>query len=1170
MRNFIGGHMRLSVRVHRKFWKQFHGALLIVGLIAMLSGAGRAQLSSASLNGTVRDTTGAVVVGATVKLTNVNTSVAATTTSNSAGTYGIVSITPGEYTLEATAPNFSTQKISVFTLTVGQSGTLDFSLSVGQQTSVVNVQGSAALLETSTANLGTVIAVRQVNDLPLNGRNFTQLLQLTPGVAPVNTGQSKGGGFAGPAVAYGSSTSFPAVNGQGNRSNFFLTDGLNNYGSILSTYDVPPIIDAIQEFKVVSHTDSAEYGGVLGGVVNVVTKSGTNDLHGSGWEFARNTIFDAVPTFQSSGAKADFSQNQFGGSIGGPVIIPKLYHGQNKTFFFGAYQGFRYNQRSNSNLLVPTEAQLNGDLSTLVDSNGHEIPIYNPYSTTQDPNHPGQFIRDRFPNNQIPSSLIDQRMVALAHFMYPTAGPLFNNNTANAVDTTPLHQNQDEFDVRVDHTFGSKDSAWFRYSFINSIQTQSAGLPGLISTLATPGRNWGGSYVHVFSPSLILQAQYARTTGQHNNTQLFQKSTSDILGQVGFSTGFTGDFAATSANLLPSLGIDGFAGGGESIQNTPKATDSHEVRATVTKIIGNHEIHFGGGYTSLGFESPIAQLNLSFQTQQTGDPENQEKDPTTGNAIPTGLGLASFLLNVPGHAERRNVLEQERPGGVLSSFVQDSWKATPRLTLNYGLRYDITFIPAYGTEDSVGKQGGIETGDVDFTNGTYVLQKLPPSCNDRGHAPCIPGDGTLPAHVIVDPRGKIPHNTYTNLGPRFGFAFRVDDKTVVRAAFGIVYDNWAGLVQTAQNMEGSWPDTGQLIANPNNPNSGSITPDVIAQDPFGSAASGNFPAATPFNQVGYFFDPHIKNAYSEQYNLGVARQFGEATTVTVNYVGSSGHRLDVGGFYNTAEPGPGNPQSRAPYPYIAPTNWDRSSGKSNYNALQLSVEKRYTSGFSYSVAYTWSKSIDTGGDGFFGVEGGVPQDPYHPDQFGSRSVSGNDLTNVLSVSTLYSVPLGKGQGHSTGNGALDYLLGNWQWNNIFLARSGTPFTPSIGGDSANTGNGNSGYLTANLVGDPNKGQRTANEFFNTAAYAAPPLYTYGTAGRNSLRSAGYWNLDSSLFRKFPFGERYQLEVRAEAFNVFNHPTLDIPDARLGDPNFGKVTGTASTERQVQLGAKFTF
>jgi hypothetical protein len=989
-------------------------------------------------------------------------------------------------------------------------------------------------------------------------------------VAPVNTGQSKGGGFAGPAVAYGSSTSFPAVNGQGNRSNFFLTDGLNNYGSILSTYDVPPIIDAIQEFKVVSHTDSAEYGGVLGGVVNVVTKSGTNDLHGSGWEFARNTIFDAVPTFQSSGAKADFSQNQFGGSIGGPVIIPKLYHGQNKTFFFGAYQGFRYNQRSNSNLLVPTEAQLNGDLSTLVDSNGHEIPIYNPYSTTQDPNHPGQFIRDRFPNNQIPSSLIDQRMVALAHFMYPTAGPLFNNNTANAVDTTPLHQNQDEFDVRVDHTFGSKDSAWFRYSFINSIQTQSAGLPGLISTLATPGRNWGGSYVHVFSPSLILQAQYARTTGQHNNTQLFQKSTSDILGQVGFSTGFTGDFAATSANLLPSLGIDGFAGGGESIQNTPKATDSHEVRATVTKIIGNHEIHFGGGYTSLGFESPIAQLNLSFQTQQTGDPENQEKDPTTGNAIPTGLGLASFLLNVPGHAERRNVLEQERPGGVLSSFVQDSWKATPRLTLNYGLRYDITFIPAYGTEDSVGKQGGIETGDVDFTNGTYVLQKLPPSCNDRGHAPCIPGDGTLPAHVIVDPRGKIPHNTYTNLGPRFGFAFRVDDKTVVRAAFGIVYDNWAGLVQTAQNMEGSWPDTGQLIANPNNPNSGSITPDVIAQDPFGSAASGNFPAATPFNQVGYFFDPHIKNAYSEQYNLGVARQFGEATTVTVNYVGSSGHRLDVGGFYNTAEPGPGNPQSRAPYPYIAPTNWDRSSGKSNYNALQLSVEKRYTSGFSYSVAYTWSKSIDTGGDGFFGVEGGVPQDPYHPDQFGSRSVSGNDLTNVLSVSTLYSVPLGKGQGHSTGNGALDYLLGNWQWNNIFLARSGTPFTPSIGGDSANTGNGNSGYLTANLVGDPNKGQRTANEFFNTAAYAAPPLYTYGTAGRNSLRSAGYWNLDSSLFRKFPFGERYQLEVRAEAFNVFNHPTLDIPDARLGDPNFGKVTGTASTERQVQLGAKFTF
>jgi len=892
--------MSVGIRVSGKSRVEKFRAILLLGVIAVLTRGSRAQLSSASINGSVHDSTGAVVVNASVKLHNVATSVETVTTSNSAGSYGIVSITPGQYTVEATAPSFSTQKISPFTLTVGQTATFDFTLAVGTADSVVNVEGTAPLLETSTANLGTVIAVRQVNDLPLNGRNFTQLLQLTPGVAAVNTGQSKGGGFAGPAVAFGSATSFPAVNGQSNRSNFFLTDGLNNYGSVLSTYDVAPIIDAIQEFKVVSHTDSAEYGGVLGGVVNVVTKTGTNDLHGSAWEFARNTVFDARPTFSPAPiAKADFSQNQFGGSIGGPVIIPKLYHGRDKTFFFGAYQGFRYNQTANSNLLVPTEAQLNGDLSSLRDNSGNLIQIYNPYSTRPDPANPGQFIRDPFPNNQIPANLIDQRMVALAHFVYPKAGPLFNNNTANAVDPTPLHQNQDEFTVRVDHTFGPKDSAWFRYSFINSTQTQSGGVPGLLSTLQTPGRNWGGSYVHIFNPSFILQAQYARTTGQHNNTQRFTASTNGVISSVGFSNAFVGGFAATADSLLPSLGIDGFAGGGETIQNTPKATDSHEVRATLTKIVGNHEIHFGGGYTTLNFESPIASTSLQFQQAQTANPQN--------NA--SGAGLASFLLNVPGHAERRNVLEKERPGGVFSTFAQDSWKATSKLTLNFGLRYDITFLPGYGTDDTIGQQGGIETGDVDFTNGTYVLQKVPPACSDRGHAPCIPGSGALPDHVVVDPRGRILHNTYTNVGPRLGFAYRLDDQTVIRAAFGIVYDQWAAATQMGQNIEGSWPDIGQLISNPNNPNTGSVTPNVTGQDPFSAASAGNFPAPTPFEQVGFFYDPHIKNAYSEQYNFGIARQMGQATTVTLNYVGSSGHRLDVGGFYNTAPtPGPGNPK----------------------------------------------------------------------------------------------------------------------------------------------------------------------------------------------------------------------------------------------------------------------
>ncbi|MBW4027744.1 MAG: hypothetical protein HIU93_10110 [Acidobacteria bacterium] len=540
----------------------------------------------------------------------------------------------------------------------------------------------------------------------------------------------------------------------------------------------------------------------------------------------------------------------------------------------------------------------------------------------------------------------------------------------------------------------------------------------------------------------------------------------------------------------------------------------------MTKIIGDNELHIGAGYISNSFASPIGYANLGFQAQQTGNPEN------SGEA---GDPIASFILDVPNSANRRNVNEQTRPGGVLSGFVQDTWKALPKLTLNIGLRYDLAFIPPYGANATIGQNGGIETGDMDFSNGTYVLQKVPPPCSVRGHAPCIPGDGTLPAHVVVDPRGKIAHNTYTNIGPRFGFAYRVEDKTVVRGGFRIVYDNWAAVSQMSQNIEGAWPDIGQLINNSLNiPSSTSATPTATAQDPFAGSTGGLFPAPTPFQQVQWFYDPHIKNAYSEQWTLGVERQLNESTTVGLNYVGSVSRRNDVGGYYNTAlTPGPGDPQARALYPYIAPTFYDRSVGSSSYHAMQFQLNKRYENGFSYQVAYTWSKSINVGGDGWFGVEGSVPQDPYHPSAYGSRSVAGTDLTNVLAVNTLYEVPIGSGKRFSTGNRLFDYLLGNWQINNIFLARSGQVFMPVSSSDVANTGNGFT-YETLDVIGNPNSlAKRTTKEWFNTAAYRIPDLYTYGTAGRNSLRSAGYWDLDGSVFRQFPIHENLRLEFRAE-------------------------------------------
>ena len=478
--------------------------------------------------------------------------------------------------------------------------------------------------------------------------------------------------------------------------------------------------------------------------------------------------------------------------------------------------------------------------------------------------------------------MIDPRIVAYAHFIFPAAGPVLDAAGDNAVNSTPITQAQNEFDIRVDQKIGANDSAFFRYSFINRPTNSSPTLPIIANTTATPARAWGASYVHVFSPSLILQGQFAATTDVYNNINLSTQPTSTVFSQAGFAAAFAGDFtAANGRNLLPSPGIVGYSSSGEVYETIPKTTDSYQESATLTKTLGNHAMTFGGGFTSMAQAVNDSFPSLGFSGQQTADTNPLD-------TVNSGDPLASFILNVPNSASRRNHAEAERTGGVMSLFAQDSWKASNRLTLNFGLRYDVTFIPPFGLTSSIGKIGGIRTGDMDFTNGTYILQYPPGACSTVGHAPCIPGNGTLPAHVVVDPRGKIAYNTYTNLGPHFGVAFKLDDKTVLRAAFGIVYDNWAAQIQQSQNIGGSWPDIGlQQISNLNQPTSASPTPTDQAQDPFGNNTSGIFPAATPFNQVGFFYDPHEQNPMSGQWNVGVQRLLSESTTVTANYVASS-------------------------------------------------------------------------------------------------------------------------------------------------------------------------------------------------------------------------------------------------------------------------------------------
>ncbi|MCC6341788.1 MAG: TonB-dependent receptor [Bryobacterales bacterium] len=1129
-------------------WRARGLSLLALAAFGVLPGTAPAQISTASVTGVVRDPSGSVVAGVKLALTNIETTVRREAESNTAGNYVFLNITPGNYSLEATAPGFQTVQIPRITLAVNQTATVDVSLQVGTVQQTMTVEASGELVQQSTAELGAVVAAKQVVDLPLNGRNFTQLLSLSPGVAPVSVSQNSGG-FGN--VASGTQFVFPAINGQTNRSNMFFTDGLNNQGAFSSTYAVPPIIDSIAEFKVNSHNDLAEFGGALGGMINVATKSGTNDFHGTAWEYLRNNEFNARNTFLAN--PTVFRQNQFGASAGGPVLIPKLYNGKNKTFFFAAYEGFRYSRAAASYKHLPNDDELSGNLAG-------EAQAFDPFSTRPDPNKPGGFLRDPFPGNQIPANRIDQRLVGFAKQIRP---PLYNTGVGNnnAIDNTPFRQHQNQFTARIDQTLGSKDFVWFRYSALYYDTSGSGGLPNVTQTVTdNPGQNFGGSWVHTFSPSLVLQAQYGRSHQETNSSTLYPGLAQSAIDALGYDANFAGNFIG-GFTLLPSTGLSGFSNPivGISKSLNPNETNVHQWKANVSKIMGSHTLRFGGELNSSTFESLYNSANAGFALQQTSDPSAPNVNP--GNAI------ASFLLNVPDSAGRRNVHETTRWGGVMGFYFQDSWKVTPRFTMNLGLRYDRTFIPPYGREDTVGQNGGIEAGSINFNNGTYIVQKLPPSCAERGHAPCIPGDGKLPEHVVVSPTGKIYHDTTTNWGPRLGLAYRATQTTAVRAGFGIYYDNWAAVTQTSQNYEGTWPDIGQQLANNLNvPTPSQLTPIVKGQNPF-ATGGGAFPAPTPFQQVQWYMDPYAKNPYSMQWNFGVAKQLNGSTTVSLDYVGSGSRRLDLGGYYNVAlTPGPGDPTLRQPYPYIHPTYYDRSIGRGNYNALQFLFNKRYSGGLAYQVSYTYSKSIDIGSSGWYGVEGQSVQDPYHFNN--DRSVSGFDLTQVLSVNVVWDVPFGKGRKYSSSNAAANYILGGWQLNTITTARSGMPYNITVPGDSANTGN--TGYLRANLVGNPTLSNPTAQAWFNTAAFAPPPVYTFGNLGRYAMRSSSFWNLDFSIFRQFPFKENRSVEFRAESFNLPNTVILGTPNGNVLDPNFGKITGTANSERTLQLGLKVIF
>jgi hypothetical protein len=1124
--------------MHKRY--KMAGAALYCAALSISSLS--AQQSSGSFNGTVTDATGAVVANATVSITNVETSVIRTAMTNGSGIYVLSNVLPGTYAVSIQKEGFETIRKTGTTLGVNQALTVNFQMMVGNESTNITVQATAAQLEASTAELGSVIGKQVVEDLPLNGREFTQLLMLTPGASRANTAQNSGGGFSpstGPVF-------FPAMHGQSNRSNYFMLDGINDNEDVFATFAVSPTVDDIQEFKVQSHNDQAEFGGVTGGIVNIVTKSGTNHLHGALWEFNRNNVFGASNPITM--IKLPLNQNQFGGNVGGPLIIPHLYSGLNKTFLFFSYEGFRRTSSSGSSFsIVPTAAQLNGDFS------GVSNPLYNPATTRSGPN--GTYIRDAFPNNQINPATFNPLILAYEKLLIPA--PNASNVSGNYINNLPTVESQNNFNGRVDETIDEKDTAWFRYSTGN--QPQSSFTYPYLSTLTTTATtNYGLNYLHTFNSSLTLDVQFGHNFISNVTDTRYSQGTNALLQQLPFSTAFACGYAAYGASqdcLVPNVSINGYAGGGESSGHNNPSTDLYQYNADLSKVLGHHFIQAGGLFIRSRFAAQdFGTPDVGFTASQTADPQNAS---STGNA------LASALLGAVDNSNNRATIADVSGVKLGGGYVQDQWKAASALTINVGLRYDVLFWPRYGqkslNDDAI--------GEIDFSNGTYILQRAVGDCATVKVAPCIPGGLTNVPNVVVSPDGHLWRNSYDNVQPRIGFSYQASSKDVIRGAFGVFFDEWSSVKQTVQGIGGDWPSVAQPSAQNQTPLT--AVPTVDPANPLGGVAS--LPAATPFTQSQYYRDPHAKNPESEQFNFGFQHLINANTTLEVDYVGSHTYRLITGGgLYNVARtPGPGDATvvaSRQPYPNITPTHYDRSNGNGNYNGLETKLSQTTSHGLQYILSYTYSKTMNTACDGLFGAEGCSEPDPYNLRN--DYSVAGYDLKHNLSASVTYDLPVGRGKLLNINNRALNAAVGGWQVNAIYAFTSGLPYNLGVSADIANTGN--PGTARLDRIGNPRLSHPTRAEWFNKAAFASPAPYTFGTEGRNDLRGDPFQDADLSLFKNLQIQKLGNLQFRAEAFNALNHLTYATPDGNISDTTFGVVGGERSTERQLQLAVKFLF
>ena len=1027
--------------------------------------------------------TDAAVPGADIKLMSVATGEMRTTTSGDAGEYAISSIPPGLYQLEVQRTGFKGHSERM-ELLVNENRRVDVTLTVSGPEVLYSVDSTfEAPLKKDTASLGTVIENRQITGLPLDGRNFYELSLIVPGAVPPAQGSagSTRGDFA------------FSVNGAREDANNFLLDGVYHVDPKLNTFGVRPSVDAIREFEMLTSTYDASFGRNPGAQVNVILNSGSNEFHGSLFEFHRNAALDARNFFApASEPKPKYIRNQFGGSLGGPIK-------SNRTFFFADYEGTRSREGITRITNVPTAEERAGNFSNSL----FGVPT-NPFT--------GQ----PFDNGVIPDFFINPVGRAIAA-LYPL--PNRNVPFQNFVSSPILQDDNNSFDVRVDHNLNDSGSTLtFRYSFgerdLFEPFTGAAFslVPGFGDQVNRRSQNAMAAVSLVLTPNLVNESRvaFSRVAASVN------QEASVLNSDVGLPT-----ISPRERDLgLSFITLTGFSPLGDEGNNPQNSvTNVYQFLNNASYVRGNHLIKFGA-------DLRFSQQNAFRDVESRGRLQFSPFGQITGNALGDLLLGFPFLTSVA----RVDNPQQIRTESY-NFFINDSFRVTPRFTLIAGLRYEYNSPPV----------------DAD----------------DRANVYDVATQSLAQVGMNSVPRSGFDADK-NNFAPRLGFAWTVgeDQRTVIRGGYGIYYDQSPLAPAEALYFNSPFFDNNIFFSLPGLP--------LTLNDPFPAF----FPFPLPDSALAIQRD--LRTGYMQHWNFNIERQLGSKTVVEVAYVGSKGTKLLTARDINQPQPSalpPGLPFVPRPDPRFDDINLLESRANSNYNALQARFQQRLFSGITSLVSYTWSKSIDDASN-FFSSAGdpNFPQNSYNV--AAERGRSNFDVRHRLSASYSYSLPFGKGRHYLADNGWLSTVLTGWETHGIITLQSGRPFTVALLSEIDNSGTGRSilGFGAndrPNLVGDPELSSGSTLQWFNTAAFAFPAPGTFGNAGRNILDGPGFQNVNASLVKNTALTERVNLQFRAEAFNLFNHPNFNLPDNFLGSPTFGRIT-SARDPRHIQFGLKLLF